>query len=77
MRLNIRRHFRTLAQPSAFRLLIHANQGYGVQRRTSDPPFGRRTSRGQGQDAFEPIVFAATLALIPVLVIEADAESDG
>ena len=32
---------------------------------------------GRVRHAFEPIVIAATLALIPVLIIETDAKSEG
>ena len=32
---------------------------------------------GRVHTPFEPVVLAATLALIPVLIVEADAKSDG
>jgi hypothetical protein len=37
----------------------------------------RQDESGRVHTPFEPAVLAATLALIPVLIIEADAKSDG
>ena len=36
-----------------------------------------QTESGRVKTPFEPIVLAATLAMIPVLIIEADAKSEG
>src|SRR5262249_52587563 len=46
-------------------------------RRKGDPAWWEQTESGRVRTPFEPVVLVATLAMIPVLIIQADATSAG